>query len=56
MRGWLSGFSPFIAAAGLLVLALTPVAALQSARYGLWAEPTALMGTLGLLLLGLSRR
>lgn len=47
-------FSPWIAVAGVLVLALTPVAALQDGPY--WAEPTALMGALGLLMLGLSRR
>jgi hypothetical protein len=47
-------FSPCTAAGGLLVLALTPVAALQAGAY--WAEPAALLGALGLLMLGLSRR
>jgi hypothetical protein len=49
-------FNPFIAAAGVLVLALTPVAALQASRYGIWAEPAAIQGSLGLVLLALSRR
>lgn len=56
MRGWLRGFNPLIAAAGLLVLGLAPVAAVQAARYGIWAEPLALLGATGLLLIGLSRR
>lgn len=50
----LKGWNPWMLAAGALVLALTPVAALQAGRY--WAGQAAVLGALGLLMVGLGRR
>jgi hypothetical protein len=49
----LKGWNPWMLAAGALVIVMTPVAALQAGRY--WGSQVALLGALGLLMLGLAR-